>query len=100
MGRPVRRSLPPLHRRGMYQYDTRADTFGAVEKVLALHKSNRLRQQIMVSIILMGKRVNRSNMIRFRADMLVRPYGWFTNIHGASGCDHPVRLRLPPLHRR
>ena len=35
-----------------------------------------------------------------RADMPVRPYGWFTNIHGASGCDRPVRLCLPPLQRR
>ena len=46
--------------------------------------------------------------------MLVRPYGWFANIHSASGydcavtilfqqfhfCNHPVRLRLPPLQRR
>ncbi len=34
-----------------------------------------------------------------RADMLVRPYGWFANIHGASGygCTLTILFQQPPL---
>ena len=39
-----------------------------------LHNFNRLRHLIMVSIILMGERVNCANMIRFRVDIVGRTY--------------------------
>ena len=34
-----------------------------------------------------------------RADMLVRPYGWFANIHGASGygCTLTILFQQPHI---
>ena len=34
-----------------------------------------------------------------RADMLVRPYGWFANIHGASGygCTLTILFQQPHM---
>ena len=118
MNHPVRLRLPPLQRRGMYRHYTLRRNDTTIPSGSACHPSEGEECTGTIpcadTLRLHDLYIHSSNLWKpkpygasdygcaerhFRADMLVRPYGWFANIHGASGygCTLTILFQQPLL---